>query len=443
MQIPKEAELALSLLEQNGHEAFVVGGCVRDSLLGRVPNDWDVTTSALPDEVAECFSAFRLVETGRRHGTLTVLVDGTPIEITTYRNDGIYLDHRHPVEVTFSKTVDEDLARRDFTVNAMAYHPRRGIVDLFGGREDLAARRIRCVGDPVTRFREDGLRILRALRFAAVLGFSLDPETAAAVHAERSLLSFIAPERIREELCKLICGVNAPAILREFSDVIGEFLPELSACVGFAQNSKYHCYDVFEHTLVALSHARRDLTVRLAVLLHDVGKPLCYTEDEEGGHFKGHGPVGTEMTERILRRLRFDRKTAETVTKLVERHDHITPAEEKAVKRLMQKMSDEEILALVEVQRCDRLAHAKGYDEPPASLAELPLLVKRIREKDACLSLKTLAVSGDDLLALGYPEGREIGRTLSALLDAVLDERLPNERDALLAEARLIRGDAD
>lgn len=433
MQIPKEAELALHTLQSRGHTAFVVGGCVRDSLLGRTPNDWDVTTSALPEEVADCFRNFRVIETGLQHGTLTVLVDGTPIEITTFRNDGIYLDHRHPVGVTFSNTVEDDLARRDFTVNAMAYHPERGLVDLFGGREDLKNRVIRCVGDPVTRFREDGLRILRAIRFASVLGFSLDEKTKAAVRSEKSLLEFIAPERIREEFCKLLCGVNAANVIREYVDVIGQFLPELLACRGFEQNTKYHCYDVLEHTLCALSHASNDLFVRLAVLLHDIGKPLCYTEDENGGHFKGHGPVGTAMTEQILRRLRFDNRTVEIVSRLVERHDRITPAEEKAVKRLMQKMSDQEILWLLEVQRCDRLAHAKGFDEPPASLDEVPRLMERIHASNACLSLKTLAVRGDDLLRLGIPEGKSIGDALAHLLDAVIEGTLPNEREALLS----------
>ena len=433
MQIPKEAELALHTLQSRGHAAFVVGGCVRDSLLGRTPNDWDVTTSALPEEVADCFRNFRVIETGLQHGTLTVLVDGTPIEITTFRNDGIYLDHRHPVGVTFSNTVEDDLARRDFTVNAMAYHPERGLVDLFGGREDLKNRVIRCVGDPVTRFREDGLRILRAIRFASVLGFSLDEKTKAAVRSEKSLLEFIAPERIREEFCKLLCGVNAENVIREYVDVIGQFLPELLACRGFEQNTKYHCYDVLEHTLCALSHASNNLFVRLAVLLHDIGKPLCYTEDENGGHFKGHGPVGTAMTEQILRRLRFDNRTVEIVSRLVERHDRITPAEEKAVKRLMQKMSDQEILWLLEVQRCDRLAHAKGFDEPPASLDEVPRLMERIHASNACLSLKTLAVRGDDLLRLGIPEGKSIGDALAHLLDAVIEGRLPNEREALLS----------
>lgn len=438
MHISRKAAYVLDRLNACGHEAFVVGGCVRDSLLGREPNDWDVTTSALPDEVKACFSDLRTVETGLQHGTLTLLVEGSPIEVTTFRNDGIYLDHRHPVGVTFSKTVEEDLARRDFSVNAMAYHPARGLVDLFGGREDLKNRRICCVGDPVTRFREDGLRILRALRFASVLNFTLDADTERAVRSEKELLRFIAPERIREEFLKLICGQNAADVLRRYVEVIGQFLPELEACAGFAQNTKYHCYDVLEHTLVALSAAEPDPTVRLAVLLHDVGKPRCYTEDEQGGHFKGHGPVGTAMTEEILRRLRFDNRTVATVSRLVEHHDHITPAEERAVKRLMQKMTDREILLLLEVQRCDRLAHAKGFDEPPASLAEIPAIMERIRAEDACLSLKTLAVRGDDLLALGYPEGKAIGQALGKLLDAVVDGHLPNDREALLAEAKKI-----
>ena len=243
--LPAEVQTAIARLEQHGFEAYAVGGCVRDSLLGKQPNDWDITTSARPSQTAACFSDFRTVETGIEHGTLTVLVNGTPLEITTYRNDGEYLDNRHPKQVTFSHRIEDDLCRRDFTVNAMAYHPVRGLVDLFDGRADLTRRRIVCVGDATTRFHEDGLRILRAIRFASVLDFSIEEETARAIHACRSLLSNIAAERIREEFCKLLCGVGAVRILREYADVIGVFLPELSACVGFAQNSKYHCYDVW------------------------------------------------------------------------------------------------------------------------------------------------------------------------------------------------------
>ena len=361
------------------------------------------------------------------------------MEITTFRNDGEYLDNRHPAGVTFSRNIEEDLCRRDFTVNAMAYHPERGLVDLFEGQIDLRAKRIACVGDPEKRFYEDGLRILRALRFASVLDFSIAPETASAVHACRHLLKNIAAERIREEFCKLICGAGAVRILREYHDVIAVFLPALERCVGFEQNTKYHCYDVFEHTLHAMELAPPDLITRLAVLLHDIGKPLCYTEDENGGHFKGHGDAGVEIVKDVMKRLRFDNKTAARVTMLVDFHDREIPATEKSVKRLMNKLSDEDISILMEVKRCDRLAHAKEYSAPSAAIFEIPRIVEKLRAENACLSLKDLKIGGEDLIALGIPRGKEIGRILDALLEKVLDGDLENEREALLFAAREIR----
>ena len=428
---------ALSVLEAYGYEGYTVGGCVRDSLLGRAPNDWDITTNATPDEMKACFKDFRVIETGIRHGTLTVIVDGMQLEITTYRNDGEYLDNRHPVQVTFSEHIEDDLSRRDFTVNAMAYHPTKGLVDLFGGREDLQNRAVRAVGDAKTRFCEDGLRILRAIRFASVLDFDIAEDTAKAVHECRNLLSGIAAERIREEFCKLICGKGAVRILREYIDVVAIFLPELSRCVGFEQNTKYHCYDVFEHTLQALALCENtDLVTRLGILLHDIGKPLCYTEDEKGGHFKGHAPAGVEITKEVLARLRFDNETVRRMALLVEWHDISLSAEKKRVKRLMQKLSDADILRLLEVKRCDRLAHAKNYREIPPGLALIPSVIDEIRAEDACLSLRTLAVGGDDLMELGIPKGKQIGEMLHALLEEVIEERLPNEKNALLQAAK-------
>ena len=428
---------ALSVLEACGYEGDTVGGCVRDSLLGRAPNDWDITTNATPDEMKACFKDFRVIETGIRHGTLTVIVDGMQLEITTYRNDGEYLDNRHPVQVTFSEHIEDDLSRRDFTVNAMAYHPTKGLVDLFGGREDLQNRVVRAVGDAKTRFCEDGLRILRAIRFASVLDFDIAEDTAKAVHECRNLLSGIAAERIREEFCKLICGKGAVRILREYIDVVAIFLPELSRCVGFEQNTKYHCYDVFEHTLQALALCENtDLVTRLGILLHDIGKPLCYTEDEKGGHFKGHAPAGVEITKEVLARLRFDNETIRRMALLVEWHDISLSAEKKRVKRLMQKLSDADILRLLEVKRCDRLAHAKNYREIPSELVLIPSVIDEIRAEDACLSLRTLAVGGDDLMELGIPKGKQIGEMLHVLLEEVIEERLPNEKSALLQAAK-------
>lgn len=437
IKLPKNVKLAIDRLEENGYEAWIVGGCVRDSILGRTPNDWDITTSASPGETLDAFRDHRTIENGVKHGTVGVVIDGEVLEITTYRVDGDYLDNRHPASVTFSRNIAGDLSRRDFTVNAMAYHPTRGLLDLYGGREDINARIIRCVGDSTTRFHEDGLRILRAIRFASVLDFSVEERTAAAVHACRGLLSNIAAERIREELCKLICGVGTVSILREFWDVCAVFLPELGRCVGFLQNSKYHCHDVFEHTLVALAYENTDdLITRLAILLHDIGKPLCYTEDEEGGHFKGHAPLGVKITDEILHRLRFDNDSIARLCKLVELHDLPIPATTRSVKRLMRKLSDADIMRLLEIKRCDRLAHAEAYRELPPELDAVPAIMQEIRNSDACLHLSDLAITGNDLISLGMKPGRELGILLGQLFEDVLDEKLPNEHDTLMNEAK-------
>lgn len=437
INLPPQVERALCRLEAHGFEAFAVGGCVRDSILGRVPNDWDITTSARPAETAACFADCRVIETGIKHGTVGVLMDGMLLEITTYRCDGVYLDNRHPESVTFSARVEDDLSRRDFTVNAMAYRPSVGVVDLFGGRADLDARVIRAVGDPKTRFEEDGLRILRAIRFASVLDFTVEENTARAVHECRGLLSNIAAERIREELCKLICGVGAVRILREYVDVIGEFLPEILRMVGFDQNTKYHCYDVFEHTLYALEeNTDGDLITRLAILLHDVGKPLCYTEDELGGHFKGHAPIGVEITDALMHRLHFDNDTTARVKLLVEMHDLPFAAERRTVKRLMRKLSDADILRLMEVKRCDRLAHAEFFRQPPPELEQIPVIVQELRAEEACISLKDLRINGDDLIRMGIKPGKRIGEILGYLLEEVIEERLENGREALMDAVR-------
>ncbi len=432
VKLSPEAEFAIERLEQNGFEAFAVGGCVRDSLLDRTPSDWDLTTNATPDEVLQCFSDFRTVETGLKHGTVTVLIDRKPLEITTYRQDGEYLDNRHPSEVTFSRRIEDDLSRRDFTVNAMAYNKKRGLCDLFGGENDLQNGVIRCVGDPEKRFHEDGLRILRAVRFASVLGFAIESETAKAVKNCRDLLDNIAKERIRVEWDKLLMGKNAVEILRNYPEIVSKIFPEAEKCFGFAQNSKFHCYDVWEHTLVALSHANDDLIVRLALFFHDLGKPDVYTEDENGGHFKGHARISLILAQKAMERLKYDNSTMSHVLKLVEMHDIKLPDEKKLVKRLMLKLSDEDIERLREVQRCDRLAHHPNYREFPPAWFRLPEIVAEIKSENACLSLKTLAVNGDDLLALGIPKGKEIGRVLNALLDKVIDGNLPNDKTQLL-----------
>ncbi|MBE6632904.1 MAG: HD domain-containing protein [Ruminococcaceae bacterium] len=429
----KGALFAMERLERAGYEAYAVGGCVRDSLLQGTPNDWDLTTNASPRETLACFPDCRVIETGLQHGTVTVIYEGEQLEITTYRVDGDYKDNRHPASVTFSRRLEDDLSRRDFTVNAMAYHPDRGLVDRFGGQADLAAGLIRCVGDAERRFHEDGLRILRAIRFASVLGFSLEEKTARAVHSCKHLLKNIAAERIREEFNKLICGKGAVEILRDYVDVIAEFLPEVSPMVGFDQQSRFHRFDVWEHTLFALSQTDSPrLNVRLGILLHDVGKPLCFTKDEKGGHFKGHAEAGVRLTDEIMRRLRYDNATRELMLKLVRYHDIPIQAEKKHIKRAILRFGERGLADLLEIQRCDRVAHQIGHTELPDWYADIPVIWEEIRREGACLSLKDLAVNGNDLIALGYRPGKELGACLNRLLNAVIDEELPNDREILL-----------
>lgn len=437
IKLPAPALRAIRLLEDCGHEAFAVGGCVRDSLLGRTPGDWDLTTNATPDEILSCFRDFRVIETGIKHGTVTVILDGMSLEITTYRTDGVYEDHRHPTEVSFSKTLEEDLSRRDFTINAMAYHPERGLVDRFGGLSDLQVGKIACVGDPKRRFEEDGLRILRAIRFASVLGFSLEKQTADAVREKKGLLDYIAKERIREEFLKLLVGKNAVPILREYADVIFTFLPELSPMKDFEHKSKFHCYDVWEHTLHAIEVSPADSLVRLALLFHDCGKPEVCTEEESGiRHFKGHAEASTVLTECALSRLRFDNQTLQTVVKLVELHDRPIVDTERSVKRFLAMMTEEEFQMLLEIKRCDRLAHAPEYSRSPKSISKIPKILKNIKKTNSCFTLASLAVNGSDLISLGFLPGKALGQTLADLLNLVIDGTLPNDKEVLLNEAK-------
>lgn len=413
MNIPVAVKKVLSRLGEHGYEGYAVGGCVRDSLLSKHPNDWDITTSAEPNETCKVFFDCRVIETGIEHGTVTVLMDGMPLEITTYRTDGEYRDHRHPVAVTFARSLEEDLSRRDFTVNAMAYHPDRGVVDLFGGKSDLEQRIIRCVGEPFRRFDEDGLRILRALRFAAVLDFDIHPATAQAVHACKGLLSHIAAERIREEFCKLLCGKGAVRILRNYRDVIEIFLPDIKVPD-----------EAYEQLLIALERNRSsDLIVRLSLLIGSVTRSL---PDAEGGALAG----------RILRGLRFDNATVTAVAQLVAQQDLPLCAEERAVKRLMQKLSREQILRLLEVKRCQCLAQSRGDGDLCPEFDQIPVVMDALLAEGVCLSLRDLAVKGGDLQSIGIQAGKSLGMMLDLLLEQVMDGVVPNEKEALLAQAR-------
>lgn len=437
MRLPEGAAFILKRLEARGYRAYVVGGCVRDSLMGREPKDYDVCTDALPEQLRAVFSDCRVIDTGLKHGTLTVLFDHIPYEVTTFRIDGAYTDHRHPDGVTFVSDVEADLSRRDFTVNAMAWNPATGLVDAFGGQGDLDRKLIRCVGDPETRFGEDALRILRALRFASVYGFSIEEKTARAIHRLKDTLSRVAPERIRVELAKLICGPAAEDILRQYSDVLFTLTPSLAPMLGFDQRTPYHRYDVWEHTLRALSAAPATEVLRLTMLLHDSGKPAAFTLDEKGvGHAYGHPKKSEEIAREVLSWLRVDNDTLDRVLLLVANHDYPLTPDRRIILRRLNRFGEEVLRQLIEVHRADGLG--KGtvaaeviedwtrnmYRSLDAVLAEKP-----------CYTLKDLAVNGSDLMRSGIPGGPRLGQCLQSLLEAVIDGKLPNEREALLAAA--------
>ena len=434
-RIPEEVRKVLRELEEGGYEAWCVGGCVRDLLMGRAPDDWDVTTSALPEETLALFGA-RAIPTGLQHGTVTVRTDAGPVEVTTYRTDGTYRDHRRPESVVFTRSLREDLARRDFTVNAMAMNASGEIYDPMDGRADLAAGCRRCVGDPVCRFEEDALRIMRGLRFASVLGFSIDRETSEGIRCKAELLKSIAVERIRVEMDKLLCGAGVEKILREYPDVLGVFLPEILPTVGFDQNTPYHCYDVWEHTIRSVAAAPREIVVRLTMLLHDLGKPAVYSEVDGCGHFYGHAKVSHRMAEDVLRRLKYDNGTREKVLVLIERHDGVLQPTEKSVRRALRVLGETGLRRLLEVKRADNRAQAPAYANRRLEIDELETMMEELLAQDACFSLKQLAVNGRDLMALGL-RGKEIGMELERLLSAVVDGNLPNQKEILIESIKV------
>ncbi|WP_040196120.1 CCA tRNA nucleotidyltransferase [Candidatus Soleaferrea massiliensis] len=438
IDLPEEVRTALGCLRGNHHQAYVVGGCVRDLLLGRTPGDWDITTSAQPHEMKRCFADYPVSETGLRHGTLTVVIGSMPLEITTFRIDGSYTDHRRPDSVRFTASLREDLGRRDFTVNAMAYSEETGLQDFFGGTEDLKRGILRCVGEPRLRLSEDALRILRAVRFASVLGFRLHPETETAVHHLKKLLAGIAPERISKELDKLLLGDDAPQVIEAYADVLSVFLPELRTLAGLEQHHPYHDLDALVHTAKSVGAAPKDRVIRLVMLFHDIAKPACYTVDDQGtGHFYNHAALGAEMAASILKRLRYDRKTSDRVVRLVRYHDVRIPCDTRAVRRWLNRLREEDFRALLAVRRADILAQAPSCQrERLAALSKLELLLQEVLERQLCFSLQDLSIGGGELIDAGMKPGPEIGKVLQGLLALVLAEQLPNEPAALLAAAK-------
>lgn len=433
--MPQEVRSLLARLESAGYQGWAVGGCVRDTLRGAVPSDWDVTTDARPERVMALFGE-RAIPTGLKHGTVTVCAGETHVEVTTFRRDGTYSDHRRPDVVQFSSSLEEDLARRDLTVNAMAMDLRGHICDPFGGQEDLSRRVLRCVGDPLRRLDEDALRIMRTLRFAAVLGFAIEPDTSAALHRRAPLLADIAAERILVEMNKLLTGEYMASVLLAYPDVLGVFLPELLPCVGFDQRNVHHCYDVWTHSVYAASAIAPDAVLRWAMLLHDIGKPDCFTVDEHGtGHFYGHPARSAELAEAICRRLRMDKKSAQRIVTLVRWHDRDIPRTEKAVARAARQLGEDTLRQLLAVKRADNRAQSPLCRGRAADIDRAEAILDDLLARQSCFSLRELAVRGNDLTALGL-RGPAVGEALQKLLDAVMDGGVPNERPALLALAQ-------
>jgi tRNA nucleotidyltransferase (CCA-adding enzyme) len=429
--ISPQAIKALNILNNNGCEAYLVGGCVRDILLGADPKDWDITTNALPQETEKAFADCKIIKTGLRHGTLTVLIDGLPLEITTYRVDGRYRDNRRPDEVRFVELLREDLARRDFTVNSLAMDKTGKIKDYFGGADDIKNKIIKCVGDPDKRFREDGLRILRALRFASVIDFSVEARTSDALFADKELLRNISAERINAELTKLLCGINAKAVLKEYAEIIGIVIPEILPCIGFDQHNPYHIHDVWGHTLEVVANAEATPVMRWTALLHDIGKPRCFALDENGvGHSYKHETASGEIAEEIMRRLKFDNAGRKTIKTLICAHMDAFRPTKKAVKRLMNKYGEDMLRALLGFKRADILGHSEEYRRRQNEISECERLIDETIAENECFSLRDLAVNGNDMMALGLKK-TEISKALNLLLANVIDGNVENEKDAL------------
>lgn len=440
INILPEAELIICILNKRGYAAHVVGGCVRDSLLGIKPHDWDICTDAKPEKVRDIFTheGFHVIETGIQHGTVTIhLGIRGDYEITTYRIDGEYSDNRRPDTVIFTDDITKDLSRRDFTINAMAYSDDSDLIDPFGGQEDLELGVIRCVGNPDDRFQEDALRILRALRFAATYGFRIEEKTAAAIHRNKDLLKNISAERIRSELCKLLCGEGVLDILMEYKDVMAVIIPELEPCIGFWQNNPYHVYDVYDHIAHAVANYRGpDISIKMALLLHDIGKPECYSEDENGGHFYGHSVPSMDIAKDVMDRLKFDNKTKQEVVDLVLYHDIDIYPGARTVKRWLNKIGYEMLDKLINIKGADNGAQSEmAQISRPLRLWEIRRIASDIMNEQQCFQIKDLAVDGRDMIGVGFDEGPGVGKVLNHLLDKVIDGALENDRGALMEEA--------
>jgi len=432
--IPQEVTDIIRIIEDNGFEAYMVGGCVRDCVMGIEPHDYDICTSALPEQTMEIFKGNGMVTAGLKHGTVGVIRDKNVYEITTYRVDGEYSDGRHPDSVVFTDKLKEDLLRRDFTINAMAYNPKTGLVDLYNGIADLNVGVIRCVGNPYERFDEDALRILRAIRFAARFDFEIEEETKAAMLKLYPTIEKVSIERINTEFTKTLECKNASRYIDEFRDIIAYFIPEIKPMFGFEQHNKYHSYDVWQHTMKALSYADGDIMVRLALFFHDIAKPLTFTKDEEGnGHFYRHASEGAAITKRILQNMRYSNNVIDNVSLLVSVHDFTPSDTNKSVKKLLHKVGEYNFGRLMEVKLADMLAHK---DEKEPEKADVVRRMRKIKtaviKQNECFDIKGLEIGGKDILDMGVKPGPRLGEILKILLDEVIEENIQNTREELI-----------
>jgi len=435
MYLPDHIRACIDLLENAGFAAYAVGGCVRDALLGLTPHDYDLCTSARPDEIRRVFAAFRLVLAGEKHGTVSVVMDQELVEITTFRTEGGYQDSRHPDWVRFVDAIEEDLSRRDFTVNAMAYSPTRGFADPFGGRNDLQEKLLRAVGDPETRFSEDALRILRGVRFSVRYGLQVDPATAAAMKQLAPRLDSLARERVFDELCKLLPLVSAQDLIT-FAPILTQVIPELAPTVGFDQHSPYHAYDIYTHTAQVTASVPPQPVLRWAALLHDIGKPLTFYRDADGrGHFPDHAKLGAQMANTVLLRLKAPTALRQQVTDLIGRHMTPLIPDSRILRRRLGKYGIDGTLQLLQLQQAD--FGSKGTGEETDIFRQISQMIADILAQDLCLTVKDLAVNGHDLMDLGFPAGPHLGTCLAWLLTQVQEDALPNEKNALLTAAQV------
>lgn len=434
INIIESANEIINILINSGYETYAVGGCVRDSLLGKIPEDWDICTEATTSQIKKIFSRHKTIDFGSKFGTIVVMNHGKPFEITTFRLEGDYYDNRHPSSIEFTKDVEEDLLRRDFTINAMGYNDRVGLIDISDGVSDLQNRLIRTVGDADKRFSEDALRIIRALRFSAVLKFDIEKYTAEAIVRNSQGLSNISYERIRAEFDKLIVTKNAANLIKEYKEVFFQIIPELREEDGFAQKNYHHKYDVLEHSLVALDNCDKDITLRLATLLHDIAKPRTFSLDEDGvGHFFGHANLGAIISRDILTRMKYDKNTVDEVEKLIKYHDMVIDKDFVFIKRWLGKLGVVTFKKLLRLKRADNLAQADFVIEDRLKdLDEISKMVDQIQWEEQCFDLKDLEINGRDLLDIGFAQGKTIGNILNILLEAVISEAVDNKKELLL-----------